>query len=98
MIMKRLFAFIGLLMSVLALAQNPEVESRLKMRYPLVQYHQECGGWYFLSYNSVGQPMYGFARCCCTAGKNKMHSGFCAFRTSCGGMFLCQQGAQILPR
>lgn len=81
MIMKRLFAFIGLLMSVLALAQNPEVESRLKMRYPLVQYHQECGGWYFLSYNSAGQPMYGFADSrgnvvASDASKYKIHPGY----------------------
>ena len=42
-------------------AQNESVESALKRKYDLVQYHSECGGWYFLSYTSSGTPMYGFA-------------------------------------
>lgn len=42
-------------------AQNVEVENALKQKYSLVQYHSECGGWYFLSYNSGGTPMFGFA-------------------------------------
>lgn len=59
--MKKLFlAFLILLYFPLS-AQNPEVEGRLKNKYALVQYHSECGGWYFLSYNRQGQQMYGFA-------------------------------------
>ena len=42
-------------------AQNASVESALKRKFDLVQYHSECGGWYFLSYTSAGVPMYGFA-------------------------------------
>lgn len=59
--MKRILFFILMLFCVPALAQNTGVENKLKSKYSLVQYHNECGGWYFISYNQSGQQLYGFA-------------------------------------
>lgn len=42
-------------------AQSSHIEASLKSKYDLVQYHNECGGWYFISDNKTGQPSYGFA-------------------------------------
>lgn len=56
-----LLAIIIFASSAICKAQNADVESALKQKYPLVQYHKECGGWYFLSYNTGGSPKYGFA-------------------------------------
>ena len=55
--------------------------SALKAKYSLVEYHPECGGWYFLSYQKDGQMLYGFADCsgnvvASDATKYKLHKGF----------------------
>lgn len=42
---------------------NPSRLSYLQQKYSSVQYHPECGGWYFLSYQKNGQTLYGFADC-----------------------------------
>ncbi len=61
-ILSIIFLYISILLSIsVSNAQNPNVENNLKQKYALVQYHPECGGWYFLSYNVNGTPMYGFA-------------------------------------
>ena len=40
---------------------SQDVMSKLKSRYPIVQYHKEQGGWYFLSYQKNQQTLYGIA-------------------------------------
>ena len=42
-------------------AQNPSVQSALRSKFSLVQYHPECGGWYLVNYQQNGQTYYGFA-------------------------------------
>lgn len=64
-----------------SLAQNPAVENALKSRYSLVQYHSECGGWYFISYQKNGQTLYGFTDklgnvVVSDAFKYKLHKGY----------------------
>lgn len=49
------------LTSTLNAQSRSSVEANLKAKYPMAQYHSECGGWYFLSYNKGGQTFYGFA-------------------------------------
>lgn len=51
---------------IYGLAQNADASNQSKLstlqaKYSLVQYHPECGGWYFLSYQKDGQTLYGFA-------------------------------------
>lgn len=42
-------------------AGHSSVQTALQAKYSLVQFHKECGGWYFLSYQKDGQTLYGFA-------------------------------------
>lgn len=61
--------------------QNQSVVSSLKSKFSQVQYHPECGGWYFLSYSNNGQTLYGFADSqgnviASEAYKYKQHKGF----------------------
>ncbi|MBR2352734.1 MAG: caspase family protein [Alistipes sp.] len=58
---KHLLLYAAILTMSVSTAQNIEVEQALKQKYPLVQYHNECGGWYFLGYNTNGEQKYGFA-------------------------------------
>ena len=52
---------LSLLSITTSTAQNASVESALRQRYGQVRYYGECGGWYLLTYNSNGLPVYGFA-------------------------------------
>lgn len=80
--MKRLFCIIcfGLLAHTAA-AQSSGVLASLRAKYSLVQYHKECGGWYFLSYQKNGETLYGFADAhgnivASGASKYKLYPGF----------------------
>ncbi len=83
------FRFISRCLSVILLlmlttdvfAQDPQVLRFLKSKYSLVQYHKECGGWYFISYQKNNQTFYGFADSkgnvvASTGEKYKIHPGF----------------------
>lgn len=41
-------------------AENPELTKQLRKKYAMVQYHPECGGWYFIRYQEGDQTYYGF--------------------------------------
>ncbi|MBQ8565816.1 MAG: caspase family protein [Bacteroidaceae bacterium] len=55
-----LLAMINTVFATESMAQNPSVLNELKSKYSLVQFHPECGGWYFISYQKYGQTLYGF--------------------------------------
>ncbi len=57
----KLLLFALLLVPAVINAQSPAVESALKSRFSRVQYNKECGGWYFLSRQTAGQTLFGFA-------------------------------------
>ena len=56
------YIFVGLsaLLCIHIEAQNSAVMSRLRSKYPMVQYHSEGGGWYFVRYQSGNDTYYGF--------------------------------------
>lgn len=80
--MKHILLIIATVLCCLGVSgQNPAVQSALKSKYSLVQYHPECGGWYFLSYQKGNQTLYGFADnsgniVASDALKYQLHKGF----------------------
>lgn len=84
--MKKLFStfFIVFAAVVSTVAQNAEVTRRLGAKYSMVQYHPECGGWYFLSYQKGPETLYGVADASgnvlvSEALKFKLHKGYGEF-------------------
>lgn len=41
-------------------AENAALMKKLRSKYAMVQYHPECGGWYFIRYQEGNQTYYGF--------------------------------------
>ncbi len=81
--MKKILLLILLfsLVTLKNIAQNANVISALKSKYSLAQYHPECGGWYFISYQKDGQTYYGFTDkngnvVASDASKYKLHKGY----------------------
>lgn len=81
--MKRIVLLLSLmfLYGNISFAQNANVISALKAKYSLAQYHAECGGWYFISYQKDGQTYYGFTDrngnvIASDASKYKLHKGY----------------------
>lgn len=67
-----------------AICQDASIMSSLRSKYTSVQYHPECGGWYFLSYQKDNNTLYGLADnkgnvIVSEATKYKLHKGYGEF-------------------
>lgn len=81
---KVLFVLSLLLFELHAFSQDAGVMSVLREKFSSVQYHPECGGWYFLSYQKDNKTLYGMADkegnvIVSEALKYKLHKGFGEF-------------------
>lgn len=62
-------------------AENAALMKQLRSKYAMVQYHPECGGWYFIRYQDGKQTYYGFVDkvgnvVAQNATEYKMHKGY----------------------
>lgn len=82
MMSRSILSILIVCMSLCASAQS--AQSSLSAKFSQVQYHPECGGWYFLSQQKNGETLYGMADISgnvivSEARKYKLHKGYIEF-------------------
>lgn len=76
--------FLSIVVALLPLCVLGQNASSLSSRFSQVQFHPECGGWYFLSEQKNGETLYGLADkagnvIVSEARKYKLHKGYIEF-------------------